>query len=108
MAIPSLTSLNETIAVLLVADAGAGGDGNHFTILVLIDSLGCGDQHLAKAALRLFEFGRVGGGRQHIAGADVVEVLNFGAAVEDALERAAGLRAGVEHPAAALRSRRVE
>src|SRR5690349_11581842 len=85
-AIPSVMSAHfAPIRLSLVADAGAGHDGHDLALLVLVDGLVGADKHLADAAFALFERGEVGGSRQHVAGADVVEVLDLRATVEDAV-----------------------
>ena len=68
-------------SLCLVADAGAGGDCHGVAGLVLVDGLGGGNQHLADAALALFERSGVGCRGQDIAGNDGSQVFNLSAAV---------------------------
>jgi hypothetical protein len=80
------------VGVLLrsVTDAGAAHDGDDVSVLVSVDGLARGDEHLAEATLALFAGGDVAGRGEYDAGADVVEVFDFGAAVENAGSGRAG------------------
>src|SRR6185503_7896163 len=71
--------------------------------LVRVLGLAGGDEHFAEAALALLDVRGVAHRGEDVAGADVVEVLDLGATVEDAGERPTGLRAGAAAAAPAKR-----
>ena len=68
-----------------IPDRGAALDGDGLAGLVAEGGLGADDEHRAHAAFAFGEVADLRGGGEAVAGADVVEVLDVGAAVEDAL-----------------------
>src|SRR3990172_5641161 len=81
-----LTLTKGILVPFLVSDRGAAHDGDGLPGLVLKRRFRADDDHGAHLAFALLEIGHLHRAGEDIAGADLVEVLDVGAAVEDALE----------------------